>query len=78
VPAFCRYFKKYTKKTFTQFVNEFRIREAIRLIGLGNKSITEISLEVGFNNFSYFNKQFKRVTGKSPSKYKKSMFQIIR
>jgi AraC-like DNA-binding protein/uncharacterized RmlC-like cupin family protein len=78
VPAFCRYFKKYTKKTFTQFVNEFRIREAIRLIGLGNKSITEISLEVGFNNFSNFNKQFKRVTGKSPSKYKKSMFQIIR
>lgn len=77
VPAFCRYFKKYTKKTFTQFVNEFRVRQAIRLISLGNKSITEIAYEVGFNNFSHFNKQFKRVTGLSPSTYKKSMYQII-
>ncbi len=78
VPAFCRYFKKYTKKTFVQFVNDFRIRQAIRLIAIGDKSISEIANEVGFNNFSHFNKQFKRVTGESPSKYKKSMFQIIR
>ena len=77
VPAFCRYFKKYTKKTFTQFVNEFRVRQAIRLIVIGNKTISEIAGEVGFNNFSHFNKQFKRVTGESPSKYKKSMHQII-
>jgi len=77
VPAFCRYFKKHTKKTFIQFVNEFRIRQAIRLIAEGNKSISEISSEVGFNNFSHFNKHFKRITGESPSKYKKSMFQII-
>jgi len=77
VPAFCRYFKKYTKKTFTQFVNEFRIRQAIRLIAMGNKSISEIASEVGFNNFSHFNKQFKRVTDATPSQYKKSMHQII-
>lgn len=77
VPAFCRYFKKYTKKTFTQFVNEFRIRQAIRLISMGNRSISEIADAVGFNNFSHFNKQFKRVTGQSPSNYKKSMYQLI-
>ena len=77
VPAFCRYFKKYTQKTFTQFVNEYRVRQAIRLIGEGNRSITEISVEVGFNNFSHFNKQFKRVTGVTPSKYKKAMYQVI-
>ncbi len=77
IPAFCRYFKKYTNKTFTQFVNEFRIRQAIRIIGLGNKSITEIAGEVGFNNFSHFNKQFKKVTGVTPSAYKKSIYQVI-
>ena len=77
VPAFCRYFKKSTQKTFIQFVNEFRIRQAIRLIAAGNKTITEIASEVGFNNFSHFNKQFKRVAGETPSKYKKSMYQII-
>ncbi|MFK7972001.1 MAG: helix-turn-helix domain-containing protein [Bacteroidia bacterium] len=77
VPAFCRYFKKHTKKTFIQFVNEFRIRQAIRLMALGNTSISEIAMDVGFNNFSHFSKQFKRVTGKSPSKYKRTMYQII-
>lgn len=77
VPAFCRYFKKSTKKTFTQFVNEFRVRQAIRLLSLGNKSLTEIAGEVGFNSFSHFTKQFKRVTSKTPSEYKKSMYQII-
>ena len=77
-PAFCRYFKKHTKKTFTQFVNDFRIRQAIRLLALGDKSISEIANEVGFNNFSHFNKQFKRVTGEAPSKYKKAMYQVLR
>ncbi len=76
-PAFCRYFKKYTKKTFTQFVNEYRVRQAVRLIGNGNKSIAQISGEVGFNNFSHFNKHFKRVTGATPSNYKKAMYQVI-
>lgn len=78
VPAFCRYFKKHTQKTFTQFVNEFRIRQAIRLMTLGNTSVSEVALSVGFNNFSHFNKHFKRVTGKTPSKYKKSMYQVIK
>ena len=77
VPAFCRYFKKSTKKTFTQFVNEFRVRQAIRLLSQSNKSLSEIAGEVGFNSFSHFTKQFKRVTSKTPSKYKKSMYQII-
>lgn len=78
VPAFCRYFKKHTKQTFTQFVNEFRVRQAIRLIALGNKSISEIAFDVGFNNFSHFNKQFKKVTGKSPSKYKRTLYQVVK
>ena len=78
VPAFCRYFKKHTKKTFIEFVNDFRIRQAIRLLAQGDKSISEISNQVGFNNFSHFNKQFKRVTGESPSQYKKSMYQVLR
>lgn len=76
-PSFCRFFKKHTSKTFTQFVNEFRIRQAIRLIGLGNKSISEIALEVGYNNFSHFNKEFKKLTGQTPSKFKKIKKQII-
>jgi len=77
VPAFCRYFKKNTGKTFTQFVNEFRIVHATKLLSESNATINDICLESGFNNFSHFNKLFKNYTGKSPLKYRNEMKQLI-
>lgn len=74
VPSFCRYFKKLTNKTFLQFVNEYRISYACRLLTQNHESIAEIAFECGFNNLSHFNKQFKRVTGKSPSVYRLESF----
>lgn len=70
VPAFCRYFKKVTKKTFVQFVNEYRLVHAAKLLHEKQISITDVCFESGFNNFSHFNKQFKKFTGKSPSVYR--------
>ncbi|OIQ39678.1 MAG: AraC family transcriptional regulator [Bacteroidetes bacterium MedPE-SWsnd-G1] len=77
VPAFCRYYKKVTGKTFTQFVNEFRIVHATKLLTESHSSITEICFECGFNNFSHFNKLFKKFTGKSPLKYRNEMKQLV-
>jgi len=77
VPAFCRYFKKVTGKTFTQFVNEFRIVHATKLLAENPASITDICYESGFNNFSHFNKLFKKFTGKSPLKYRNEMKQML-
>lgn len=77
VPAFCRYFKKLSGKTFTQFVNTFRIVHACKLISEMPMSITEICYESGFNNFSHFNRLFRKITGKSPSAYKKELRQVI-
>ncbi|MDT0676849.1 AraC family transcriptional regulator [Autumnicola musiva] len=70
VPAFCRYFKRITGKTFTQFVNEYRLVHAAKLLHEKQMSITDVCFESGFNNFSHFNKQFKKFTGKSPSSYR--------
>ena len=70
VPAFCRYFKKSTGKTFTKLVNEYRIVHATKLLTESTVSISDISYECGFNNFSHFNKLFKEFTGKSASKYR--------
>ncbi|WP_317196339.1 AraC family transcriptional regulator [Salegentibacter tibetensis] len=64
VPAFCRYFKKTTGKTFVQFVNEYRLVHAAKLPHEKQISITDVCFESGFNNFSHFNKQFKKFTGK--------------
>ncbi len=72
-PAFCRYFKKITGKTFTQFVNEYRLAHAAKLLHEKQISITDVCFESGFNNFSHFNKQFKNYTGKSPSTYRNEL-----
>jgi AraC-like DNA-binding protein len=72
VPSFCRYFKKMTHLTFTDFVNEFRINQACKLL-LNGEQISDICFEIGFNNVSHFNKTFKQLTGKSPREYKKNI-----
>lgn len=77
VPAFCRYFKKVTGKTFTKFVNEYRVVHATKLLSESQLSITDVSFECGFNNFSHFNKVFKEFTEKSASKYRSELRQII-
>lgn len=77
VPSFCRYFKKITKKTFTRFVNEYRVVHASKLLAEKPISIANISYESGFNNFSHFNKLFKEFTGKSASQYRKELKSII-
>ena len=69
--AFCRYFKKQTKMTFTEFVNQYRITQAKTLL-LQDISISEACYEVGFESLSYFNKLFKKITGENPSVFKKS------
>lgn len=77
VPAFCRYFKKSTGRTFTRFVNEFRIVQARRLLSETNESISDISMEVGYNNFSHFNKLFKEYVGHSASEYRKQLNRVV-
>jgi len=77
VPAFCRYFKRATGKTFTRLVNEYRVVHATKLLSESQMSITDVCFECGFNNFSHFNKLFKEITGNSASKYRSEIKQII-
>ncbi|MEL6923672.1 MAG: AraC family transcriptional regulator, partial [Bacteroidota bacterium] len=71
VSSFCRNFKLRTQKTFVQFVNEIRVGAACKLLRERNRDIAAIAWEVGFNNISNFNRQFKRVTGFTPSQYRR-------
>jgi AraC-like DNA-binding protein len=70
-PAFCRYFKKRANKSFMQFLNEIRIGQACRLLVNEDFSVAEICYTCGFNNISYFIRQFKKVTGFTPLSYRK-------
>jgi AraC-like DNA-binding protein len=73
--AFCRYFKKQTKMTFTDFVNQYRITQAKTLL-LKDTSVSEVCYEVGFESLSYFTKLFRKLTGENPSVFRKKSFNL--
>lgn len=68
--AFCRYVKRMTHLTFTQFLNQYRINQAQKLLLLDH-NVTEACFASGFESLSYFNKIFRRVTGENPLQFKK-------
>ncbi|MBS1182310.1 MAG: AraC family transcriptional regulator protein [Proteobacteria bacterium] len=55
-----------TGKNVSQYVNDYRIAEACRLLTETDKSVTEIMLDVGFLTKSNFNREFRRVTDMTP------------
>ena len=75
-PSFCRYFKKHTGKTFIKFVNEYRINNALKLLAQSEIDIKNICYECGFNNFSHFNRLFKKTIKITPSEYRKKINSI--
>jgi AraC-like DNA-binding protein len=75
-PAFCRYFKARANKTFSEFVSEVRIGHACKLLIDGKLNITQISFESGFRTLSNFNRQFKDITGQTPSAYVKTYREL--
>ncbi|TWR31160.1 helix-turn-helix domain-containing protein [Mucilaginibacter pallidiroseus] len=67
-PAFCRYFKRQTNMTFTDFVNQYRIERAKNLLMQGT-NVAETCYAVGIESISYFNKLFNRAVGQNPSHF---------
>ncbi|MBZ9651869.1 AraC family transcriptional regulator [Psychroflexus montanilacus] len=72
-PAFCRYFKKITGKTFVDFVNTYRLTHAAKMLHEKQVSILDVCFDSGFNNFSHFNKKFKAFTGRTPTQYRNEL-----
>jgi len=64
------------KKNFYHFVNEYRIEEAKRKLdqisGSNETSLLSLAYDCGFNSKSTFNNYFKKITGHTPSSYKKN------
>lgn len=73
--AFCRYFKSHTNKTYTQFLNEIKIGNACKFLLDYDLSISQVCFEIGFNNFTHFNSQFKRIIGLTPREYRQGIRQ---
>lgn len=76
IPAFSRYFKRHTRKTFCNYVTEIRIRHACKLLMEGNHTTAEIGYLSGFENQSNFYRHFKKQTGVIPKAYKQRCFLL--
>ncbi len=71
----CSLFKKQTGKTVFDYILDQRMDTAKRLIMLGDMPLRAISAEVGFADYNYFSRAFKRITGLTPSAFKLSVPQ---
>ncbi|MBO5303009.1 MAG: helix-turn-helix transcriptional regulator [Lachnospiraceae bacterium] len=69
---FMKYFKNTMGTSFIDYLNEYRLTMASRLLYTSDSSILDIAGEVGFDNLSYFNRLFKKRFGTTPSNYRKS------
>ncbi|WP_051560291.1 AraC family transcriptional regulator [Clostridium beijerinckii] len=70
---FCRIFKSLTFKTPIDYINYYRTTKAQEFLINSDKKILEISIDVGFNNLSYFINIFKKNTGFTPSEFRKKI-----
>lgn len=72
---FCRFFKSYIGKTPIDYINQYRIEQAAKIIKTEeDKNISDVCYEVGFENFSYFIKKFKQYKNCTPNKYKTKIY----
>lgn len=76
---FSAFFKKMSGITLWDYINSKRIDLAVRMIRgrESGKNMLEIATLCGFNNTAHFNKMFKRMTGMTPTEYKKNTYLII-
>jgi AraC-like DNA-binding protein len=75
--AFCKYFKKVTRKTFMETIIEYRLNYAIQQLVQTDKPISEISYESGFGDVSHFYKMFKAKMNLSPLNYRKRFMRNL-
>ena len=73
---FMKFFKASMGMGFTQYLNEYRLETASRLLLATSDSVLDIAMRTGFENLSYFNRIFKRKYGIAPGQYRKRNNQI--
>lgn len=72
VNGFCDYFKRSTKKTYIDFLNEVRVGFACNLLLDTGETIVDICFSSGYNTIANFHKQFLKVKGMTPLQYRKA------
>ncbi len=72
---------KVCGKNFNFYINEYRIREAVRIVsdpGYDSMTLDTVASEVGFNNRNSFYLSFRKITGVSPAEFRRNRHNICR
>ncbi|MCI9168868.1 MAG: AraC family transcriptional regulator [Dorea sp.] len=70
---FCRFFKKSIGRSPMEYINEYRLKQSLRLLKETDLPVTEVCLECGYNNLGNFLRSFKKYTGTTPLQYRKEV-----
>lgn len=74
--AFCKYFKKITRKTFLETVTEYRLGHAARLLAETDLPVSAVCFKSGFGDISHFNKTFKAKMLARPLDYRRQFARL--
>lgn len=78
VPEYlARLYKRKTGKNLKDYINEYRIEQAKFLLKTSDLLVSDISAEIGIDNFSYFSTLFKKSTGLSPNEYRRQIISPV-
>lgn len=73
---FCNQFKRSMGISVFQYLQKLRIEKSCELLLTSNYTVTAIGAMVGYSDYAYFNKVFKKIIGLSPNEYRKSHFNL--
>ena len=69
---FCRFFKKSIGSSPMAYVNDYRVKQSIRLLENTDRSVMDICLDCGFHNLGNYLREFRKYTGTTPAQYRRS------
>jgi AraC-like DNA-binding protein len=74
--SFSRYFTMKNNKSFSRFLAEIRIKHACKMLTESDESVSHVCYSCGFDTLSNFNKQFREITLRKPTQYRKEFMSI--
>ena len=75
---FCKMFKKATGINFTDYLSRVRVEKSKALLLNPNSRISEAAFACGFQSMTNFNREFKRIVGRSPTQFRRLLPKLRR
>lgn len=72
IGVFCRYFKQLSGNTPMNYLSRYRIIKCCELLINSDLKVTDIAFKCGYNNLSYFNREFQKYMKSTPTQYRKA------